>query len=264
MARAQGPPGVREIWRELVPGLDLARFPVREPAAPGDSSLVIVRIDPRQWDLGLYCAARDSAGQSRTARDWARARGLSVVINAGMYATDYRSHVGYLRADEHRGGDLVRSYRSVAAFGPRKEGVAPFRIHDLEGDLFDPGPLIEQYRFVVQNLRLVRRPGVNVWQESGRRWSEAALGEDTEGRALFIFCREALSMPQLNRLLQRLPIGLVAAQHLEGGPEAQLFLEAGARRLELFGSFETGFREDDANPAPWPVPNVIGVRPREP
>lgn len=251
-------------WRELAPGLDLARFPARQPAAPGDSGLVILRIDPARWDLGLYCAARDSAGETRTAREWCRALGLTAAINAGMYTTDYRTHVGYLRAEEFRGGGVVRSYRSVAVFGPREATVPEFRIHDLEEDDFDLKPLTEQYRFVVQNLRLIRRPGVNVWQESGRRWSEAALGEDSAGRALFIFCRTPHTMPELNRILLRLPIGLVAAQHLEGGPEAQLYLESGGARLDLFGSFETGFRDDDANPAAWPVPNVIGIRPRVP
>ena len=59
-----------------------------------------------------------------------------------------------------------------------------------------------------------------------------------------------------------LGIGLVSAQHLEGGPEAQLYLHVGGFERELFGSFETTFREDDGNALPWPIPNVLGVRPR--
>jgi hypothetical protein len=52
----------------------------------------------------------------------------------------------------------------------------------------------------------------------------------------------------------------VAAQHLEGGPEAQLFLVREGEELELMGSYETVFFESDANRTAWPVPNVIGVR----
>ncbi|HEY6946849.1 MAG TPA: hypothetical protein VI431_17050, partial [Candidatus Acidoferrum sp.] len=57
-------------------------------------------------------------------------------------------------------------------------------------------------------------------------------------------------------------IGLVAAQHLEGGPEAQLYVHVGATELEMVGSYETAFTENDANSAAWPVPNILGVRPR--
>ena len=69
-------------------------------------------------------------------------------------------------------------------------------------------------------------------------------------------------MHDLNQELLASDIGLVAAQHLEGGPEAQLYLHAGETKLEMFGSYETSFREDDNNAVAWPVPNVLGVRPR--
>jgi hypothetical protein len=39
-------------------------------------------------------------------------------------------------------------------------------------------------------------------------------------------------------------------------------LHAGKFELEIFGSYETSFLENDTNPNPWPIPNVIGVRPR--
>ena len=93
-------------------------------------------------------------------------------------------------------------------------------------------------------------------------WSEAALGEDSSGRALFIFSRSPFTMHEFNRKLLSLEIGLVAAQHLEGGPEAQLYLGIGNVTHEMFGSYETSFRENDGNTAPWPIPNVLGVRPR--
>ncbi len=66
----------------------------------------------------------------------------------------------------------------------------------------------------------------------------------------------------LNEELLELGIGLVTAQYLQGGPEAQLFLRAGSDTLELFGSYETFFWENDDNQNAWPIPNVIGVRPR--
>ncbi len=80
---------------------------------------------------------------------------------------------------------------------------------------------------------------------------------------LFIFTRSPYSMDDLCRELLALDIGLVAAQHLEGGPEAQLYVRLGSVEREWFGSFETSFRENDENEQAWPVPNVIGIRARQ-
>jgi hypothetical protein len=123
--------------------------------------------------------------------------------------------------------------------------------------------ILQDYMTAVQNLRLIKRPGENRWSQQKKMWSEAALGEDADGRILFIFTRSPFTMHDLNRELLSAGIGIVAAQHLEGGPEAQLYLRVGSEEVALFGSYETGFREDDTNERPWPVPNVLGIRPRE-
>jgi hypothetical protein len=180
-----------------------------------------------------------------------------------MFATDYVTHLGYLELKGEVLSRRVNDYQSVAAFDPHPGAKAPaFRIFDLDA----PGVAVEsirkEYGSLVQNLRLVRRPGENRWSEQAKRWSEAALGEDAQGRILLIFSRSPFSMRDLNRELVASDIGLVASQHLEGGPEAQLFLRVGGVELERFGSFETGFREDDGVSVPWPIPNVLGLRPR--
>ena len=124
--------------------------------------------------------------------------------------------------------------------------------------------MLARYRRVVQNLRMVKRPGENRWSSQERRWSEAALGEDREGRALLIFCGAPLPLDRLIEALLSLPLGLVAAQHLEGGSQAQLFVAAGGQTVELVGGYEGVFPDPDPKPAAWPIPNVIGVRSRRP
>jgi hypothetical protein len=69
------------------------------------------------------------------------------------------------------------------------------------------------------------------------------LGEDAQGRILFIFARSPFSMYELSRELVSANIGVVAAQHLEGGRQAQFYLRTDSEELELFGSYETLFRE---------------------
>jgi hypothetical protein len=159
-------------------------------------------------------------------------------------------------------GDHVNSktrnhYLSAAAFGPKREGLPPFRIFDLDVDSLET--IKKDYASVIQNLRLIKRPGENRWSKQDRKWSEAALGEDSAGRVLFIYSRTAFSMHEFNEILVQLPIGLQCAQHLEGGPEAQLYVKSGDVEIEVVGSFETGFFDNDTNLHAWPIPNVIGI-----
>jgi hypothetical protein len=52
---------------------------------------------------------------------------------------------------------------------------------------------------------------------------------------------------------------MVAAMHVEGGPEASLSIHAGGVDLDLNGSYETGFNENEGEKSQWPIPNVLGV-----
>lgn len=245
-------------WTSLGEGLELGRFPVDEASAPG-ARIHVLRIDPRRWELTLQGLPRgESVGY--TAREWAQRAGLVAAINAGMYQEDYRTHSGYMSADGAVLSRGTNSYLSAAAFEPVGAGDPPFRIFDL--DVEPLASVLPRYRRVVQNLRLVRRPGENRWTPQERRWSEAALGEDRDGRALFIFCGTPLPLDRFIAALLALPLGLVAAQHLEGGHQAQLFVAAGGQTVELVGGHETVFDASDTSRVAWPIPNVIGVRAR--
>lgn len=248
-------------WQELAPGLELGRLATSRPSHLGDSTITIVRIDPERWQLEVH-GIDDEAATRRTARQWSRDRGLVAAINAGMFDLDRRTHIGLLRSGERVNNPRVNHYRSVAAFDPRADGLPAFRIFDLDAPGVSVDGIAADYASLVQNLRLIKRPGENRWSQQDRRWSEAALGEDRAGRILFIFCRSPFSMHDLNQELLGLDLELVAAQHLEGGPEAQLYLSSGGVELDLWGSYETAFMETDANAAAWPIPNVLGIRPR--
>jgi len=249
-------------WQSLAPGMDLETFPASRLSNAGDSRITILRIDPALWSLEFIGLSLDSESSGRTARQWSKAYGLTAAINAGMYGTDYRTHVGHLRFREHVNNDNVNAYKSVAAFDPRRDGLPHFRIFDLDSPGVSMETILQDYTSLVQNLRLIKRPGQNRWRQQEKTWSEAALGEDESGRILFIFCRSPYSMHDLNNELLRLGIGLVAAQHLEGGPQAQLYINAGEMEFEISGSHGTSSRENDGISVSWPIPNVLGVRPR--
>lgn len=250
-------------WQVLSPGMELKFVPIHRAEPPESARITILRIDVHLWELQTIGAS--STGESaRTAREWCEAQQFTAAINAGMFKTDGKTHVGFMRSREHTNNREVNNYRSVAAFDPRDPNSAPFHIFDLDKPEVTVPSILKEYDSAVQNLRLIKRPGSNQWGKQGSMWSEAALGEDDAGRVLFIFSRTPFSMHDLNQEMLAAGIGIVAAQHLEGGPEAQLYVHAGSFRLEQFGSYETSFRENDSNSTPWPIPNVLGVRPRQP
>jgi phosphodiester glycosidase len=255
-------------WKSLAPGMDLKYVLAKHPSSVGDSRILILRMDPSLWQLEAVGITQTGESAGHTARSWSQRRNFSAAINAGMFATDYKTHLGYMGSASHINNSHPNAYQSVAAFEPRDSqraspSLPPFRIFDLDVPGVRFQDILKDYTSVLQNLRLVKRPGLNQWSQQERKWSEAALGEDDAGRILFIYSRSPFSMHDLNDELLSAGIGLVTAQHLEGGPEAQLYLHAGNVEMELCGSYETSFKENDSNSVAWPVPNILGVRPRQ-
>jgi hypothetical protein len=251
-----------EAWSGLAAGLDLGRFKASEYAPAGDSIVTVLRIDPKEWEFRLLAVSENIADEPRTAKEWCSVYGLTAAINAGMFNTDNRSHTGYMKCGNHTNNGTVNSYKSAAAFNPIQSDSTPFHIFDL--DTTNLRAIRQGYSCIIQNLRLIDRQRTNRWSPQEKRWSEAALGEDSKGRMLFIYCRSPYSMHDFNQILLSLPIDLVCAQHLEGGPEAQLYVHYGKTELELFGSYESAVSEDDWNSEAWPIPNVIGIVKRGP
>ena len=249
-------------WRRLAPGLDLGRFVREKSDASAEIHIVVVRVDPALWDLRLGLASENDDIEGLSAREWCQRQGFVAAINAGMFATDYVTHIGYLQHRNHVNNPRLSRYQSMAAFCPLEGGMPRFRIFDMDAPVFSMQAIKQSYNCVVQNLRLIKRPGQNRWAPQAKAWIEAALGEDQQGRALLILSRTAHSMYELNQALLELPLDIACAQHLEGGPEAQLFVGIGDFRLEIVGGYENRFTEGTTLNAAWPLPNVIGIVPR--
>lgn len=244
-------------WKRLQPGVEYGVFiDYAKQPYPGDPHLHVVRIDPTIAALKAATASsRD--GRARTAQAWCGEAKLAAAINMGMYRTDHLTNVGYARLPEAVNNPKWNDYRSALAFGP-KDGTQPKTLW-LDLDSAGAQGKLAGYGSAIQNLRLIRAPGKGVWGKQDKRWSEAAVASDKQGRILFIFSRYPYSMKELNDKLLSLPLGITAAMHVEGGPEASLSIHAGGVDLDLNGSYETGFVENDEESRQWPIPNVLGV-----
>ena len=227
-----------------------------------NSEIIIIKINPNFYNINLLSADQYNH-ENLTVKEWSKKYDLIISINAGMFQKDYTSKVGYMKQFSYINNPYINNYQSIAAFNPKDSTKTKFKIYDIEkynGKLDNKKirEIISNYNSVIQNLRLIKRPAENRWSQQQKKWSEIALGEDIDGNMLIIFCRSPYSMYDLNNLLLELPIDIMCAQHLEGGPEASLYLKYKDIELVYVGGYETSFL-NDTNFGLWKIPNIIGI-----
>jgi uncharacterized protein YigE (DUF2233 family) len=252
-APTAGPAG--PAWERLEPGLEFAAFRSRLAAA-GDRLIRVLRIDPARYRLRLLNASAEPGGHPRTVREWVERNHLTAAINASMYQADMRSSVSLMQTRGHVNNPRLSKDKAVLAFDPLEAGLPPVQIIDRECQDFPA--LRDHYATLVQSIRMISCDGRNVWEPRQGAWSTAAIGIDKLGRILFIHARAPHTTHDLIEVLLELPIEMKNAMYVEGGSEAQMFVQAGGRSLEFAGSLED---PDDTSPARlvWPIPNAVGI-----
>ena len=243
-------------WQTLEQGLQLAVFVSPQISEYGDSRVRVLRVDPTHFELKLINA---SAGDktSRTAQQWSQKHHLVAAINTSMYQKDYLSSVSLMRTVGHVNNPHLSRDKTILAFGPKNKKDAPVKLIDRQCD--DLEFWRKRYTTLIQSIRMISCKNGNVWQQQKRKWSTAAIGVDNKDRVLFIHVRSPYSTHDLINILLRLPLNIKGMMYVEGGPEAQLYIKSGKHEYEWFGSFETGFNEDNKNAIAWPIPNVVGI-----
>lgn len=254
--KAPAPP---PAWETLATGLELATFAGPYPSSHGDSTITVLRIDPVSFELTLLNASAPGEGESRTVRSWVTRAGAVAGINASMFHPGDQS-VSMMRTRTHVNNAKLTKDNAVLAFDAKSPALPPARIIDRTCE--DAPALIGSYGSIVQSIRMLDCQGKTSWAKQPRKWSNAAIGADKQGRVLFVHARSPYPVHDFVERLRALPIDLVRLQYSEGGPEATLYVKAGTRELELVGSYETGFNENDDNVNAWPVPNVVAIVPR--
>ncbi|MDQ6961378.1 MAG: hypothetical protein Q9M28_02450 [Mariprofundaceae bacterium] len=240
-------------WQEVSKGLDWISYP--------DHKINILRIDPKAWKFSIHSTSQDKKKKSRSARSWAKHKDLYATINAGMFHLDHHTHVGYLQQKKHINSSKINYYKSIALFEPYDNTQPTFQIIDTDNQA-NIQNTIKQYRYATQNLRLIKSPGISRWKSEKKAWIEAALGQDKQGRALFIFSHKAYRMQVFNALLLSLKIDIISAQHLEGGLQAQLFINPEKIDIKALQTHTQQQIHRQNNHLPWKIPFVLGIEPR--
>ncbi len=248
-------------WTDIDAGLFYGDFEVSSPIPFNDVTISIIKIDPMLYDFDLLTTS-EKKHQPLSMPEWCQKYDLLGAINAGMYQEDMTTNVGFLKNFSHYNNRHVNSsHHSLLAFHPLDTLAAPFFIFDI--DDYPADSVLAQYNSVVQNLRLIKRPGENRWAEADKRWPEAAIGQDRDGRVLFIYCRAPLTMTEFNQALLSLPIEIEAAMHVEGGQPASLHFSHKNITKSFSSTGETRFDADGTPVNTMEIPNVIGFSKRD-
>ena len=245
------------VWKNLEPGLDMGIFVASKKSIVGDSLIRVLRADTRFFALKLLNSSASKTKKRYSVKKWVNQNSLVAGINASMYQKNQVSSVSYMRTGNHINSTWLSKDKTVLAFDPTGKNLASVKIIDRECEDFSS--LRKQYTTLIQSIRMVSCKGENVWAPQKRIWSTAAVGIDQKERVLFIHVRSPYSTHELTNMLLQLPINLKRAMYVEGGADAQLYINTGKEEHEFIGSYSTGSREHDENTFSRPIPNVLGL-----
>src|SRR5215831_3895032 len=144
-------------WQILAPGMDFRYITAIHPSTTGDSRIAVLRIDPKLWELEAIGIGQTGENVGHTAKDWCKRHKFAAAINAGMFAGDGKTHLGYSRYLDKVSNSKINRYQSVAAFNPRTSKLQSFHIFDLDSSTITMQGIVKNYASAVQNLRLVKR-----------------------------------------------------------------------------------------------------------
>lgn len=244
-------------WEQLEPGLHLGTFSAPVPSEQGDSLIHVLRADTSHFELRLLNASAPSQGKRQTAREWAQNNTLVAAINASMYQANLSTSISLMRSRGHVNSARLSKDKTLLAFDPIDSTYPEVQIIDRECQDFDR--LKDKYRSLVQSIRMVSCQGKNVWKTQNDKWSIAAIGVDTEGRVLFIHVRSPYGTHELIDMLLKLPLSLDRAMYVEGGTQAQLYINTPAKEYEFLGGYSSASETGNGNQFAWPLPNIIGL-----
>jgi len=207
-------------WQKLDKGLELGRFNAVNPSETGKARVHILRIDPHLYQFQLINASAAKNGHKQSAKKWCQKYNLISAINASMYQKDHKTSVSFMRSKNHINNAFVSKDKTILAFNPKKTSDPLVKMIDRECD----------------------------------------IGIDNKYRVLFIHTPSPYSAHDFINTLLVLPIQITQAMYVEGGLEAQLYIQTDEQTFEFTGGYDVDFKGNTQ--IARPIPNVIGIKKR--
>jgi uncharacterized protein YigE (DUF2233 family) len=245
------------VWQKLSDGLELVFFHSPEASETGDSKIRVLRIDTARYQLRLLNASASKKGRPLSAKEWCRQNGLVAAINASMYQADLKASVSLMRTKSHINNPRLSKDMAILAFDRNSSDVPPVKIIDRQCEDFKTWE--KRYKTLIQSIRMISCKGKNVWAQQTQKWSTAAVAVDDRGRVLFIHVGSPYSTHDLINILKQLPLDIDRAMYVEGGPQAQLYINIGTHEHEFVGSYKLEIEENVNSLFSRPIPNVVGI-----
>ena len=249
-------PSSQIVWEKVDEGLFLAEVSAGQKSIVGDGKITILKINPAHYNFHLLSAKRKNENV-KTAEQWAKQKDMLAVVNAGMYRDDFQTNMGFMQDYNFVNNKELNKDNTIVAFNRNNDTLPEVQIIDCVCQDWDV--LKYQYQSFTQSIRMVDCNQVNKWSQQERIWSMVIFAMDKQENVLFIFTRSPHSVHDFVEMLLDLPLDIYNAMYLEGGPEASIYLDHNNKKIAKFGSYETGFNENDDNNRFWQIPNMIGI-----
>ncbi|MGZ3694450.1 MAG: hypothetical protein ACXWQO_09715 [Bdellovibrionota bacterium] len=180
-----------------------------------DRDLFIVRADPLKTPLELVISP---PGTSPTAAQHAQRQGLSVVINAAMFATDYSTSIGYMRNFETVNNPHISAkLRGFLMFNPKDPALPAVKIGDRKN--------IDAYNTVFQTHRMWDETQGILWNKGASIFHHVGLvGVDSKHRVLFFYHLGLIDVHDMVAQILELGLDLKGLLYLDGGNHGSLYL----------------------------------------
>ncbi len=248
-------------WQTVDAGLSIAEIAGPYVSKVADSKVTVVKIDPAFYNFEFHLSTQYDSVQ-RTTREWCEFAGLTAAINAGMYSLeDHISGTGYLQNFSHINNPVFKeNFNAMALFNPVDSNDKPFQIIDAVGEEWKTS--VQKYHCALQSIRMIDATSAAVYwhKKPAIRCSMTVLAIDKMGNVLWLFVRSPYTANEFINFMLRSGLGIKSAMYLEGGPEASIYLKAGEKEIEKFGSYVSYSHPSNDNEESRKMPNVIGLR----
>ena len=209
-------------WQVVQPGLEQRTIHLFDASDAVRERLFLLRLDPAQFIFRV--AYRPGAPLSIP--EWQAETGALLVVNGG-YFTPENVATGLIVVDGQASGSSYGDFGGMLAIDERGPALRWLGERLYTADQ----PLL----YALQSFPMLVRPGgaLGFPEEDGLTARRTAIGQDRDGRILFIFAPwGSLTLHELSAWLVDADLDLDIAFNLDGGPSTGMWL-AGETAVEI-------------------------------